>query len=130
MWNCDEIEATPNRDANGNGSSRAYVTRGSTADAKIGNFLNSNRVTMLPAVSAAGQTAPPFFVFKGARVPYRVMERNGKRVVQTFSEVLPRGALFSMREEGGGVDRKTLFCGPRTLFITFRTLPQMAVKYS
>ena len=70
----------------------------------MGNFLNQNRVTILPAVSASGHVAPPLFVFKGVRVPYRVVERSGHWVTETFSDYLPRHSVFGMRAEGGGVD--------------------------
>ena len=109
IWNCDETDATPQRDVNGNGSSGAYVTRNSTADAKMGNFLNQNRVTILAAVSASGHVAPPLFVFKGVRVPYRVVERRGHWVTETFSDYLPRHSVFRMRAEGGGVDTGNVF---------------------
>ena len=106
IWNCDETGATPGRDANGKQTSRVYVTRAGARDAKIGHFLSTNRVTMLPAVSADGKAVPPMFVFKGSRLPYRVLFQEGIKTVQTYTDCLPRGCIVSMRSEGGGVDTK------------------------
>ena len=64
IWNCDETGATPGRDANGKQNLRVYMTRAGSRDAKIGHFLNTNRVTILPAVSANGATTPPMFVLR------------------------------------------------------------------
>lgn len=38
IWNCDESGATPGRDANGKHSSRVYLNRSGSRDAKIGHF--------------------------------------------------------------------------------------------
>lgn len=61
-------------------------------------------MTMLPAVSAEGDIERPMLVFKGSRVPYRVLSENGRQVVQTYGDCLPRGYIVGMREQEGGVD--------------------------
>ena len=75
-------------------------------DAKIGHFLSTNRVTMLPAVSADGETVPLMFLFKGLRLPYRVVAQEGMKTVETYADCLPRGSIVSMRAAGGRVDTK------------------------
>ena len=64
IWNCDETGATPGCDANGTQNVRVHMTRAGSRDAKIGHFLNTNRVTILLAVSANGATTPPMFVLR------------------------------------------------------------------
>ena len=64
IWNCDEMGATPGRDANGKQNVRVCMTRAGSQDAKIGHFLNIKRVTILPAVSANGASTPPMFVLR------------------------------------------------------------------
>lgn len=76
---------------------RTYVTRGSATDAKIGNFLNANRVTMLPVINAEGYATPPLFGLKVVCVPYRAVLRNGIAVLQTFADYLPTHSVFALR---------------------------------
>lgn len=81
---------------------KARATRSGAHDARMGQFANDNRINMLPAVSATGDTAPPLLVFTGCKMPYG---QKGVRVfLQTFANDLPLKSLISMREAGGGVD--------------------------
>ena len=86
-----------------------YVTCAGALDAKIGHFINTTRVAMLPAVSAIGDAAPPLFVFKGRQLPYRQVIGNGRSSVETYADCLPPRALICMRERGGGVDTANFF---------------------
>jgi len=109
IWNCDETATTPGRDADGKQYSPAYVTRSGSTDVKLGQFVNNNRVTILPAVSASGEQSPALFVFKGVRVPYRSTRHDGVDVVQTYADFLPNESIISRRAEGGGVDGSNFF---------------------
>ena len=109
IWNCDECGMTPGKDANGASKQKAYVTRSGAHDAKMGQFANGNRFTMLPAVSATGDTAPPLFIFKRCKMPYRQVLQGGRVFLQTFADHLPSRSLISMREAGGGVDTANVF---------------------
>ena len=58
----------------------------------------------MPVISASGETAPPLFVFKGLRLPYRTFLRNGEVRTETSLSKLQCGALAAMREENRGID--------------------------
>lgn len=109
MWNLDESGATPGRDANGKDKRKVYMTRAGAKDAKIGSFLNSNRVTIMPVISAAGRMTSPLFVFRDKRLPYWVKITEGSEVVETFADHLPRQSLVSVREQLGGVDTHNFY---------------------
>lgn len=104
VWNLDETGGTPGKDISGASAPRRFLRRDGTRDVKVGDFMNVNRVTMMPVVSAAGDCGPTLFVFKGTNVPYRNVLRNGVVVTETYSTFLPRGAVVAMREKRGGVD--------------------------
>lgn len=95
IWNCDETGATPGRDANG----KAHNEAGGR-DAKVGNFVNTSHVTMLPSGSADGDQIPPMFIFKGRRLSSRVEIIGGKRIVETYNDCLSLGSVINMREQG------------------------------
>ena len=96
IWNCDECGNTPGKDAHGKENSRVYVTRAGARDAKIGHFINATRVTMVPAVSAFGDTAPPLFVFNGRQLPYCHVIDNVRSSVETYADCLPPRSLVCM----------------------------------
>ena len=106
IWNCDESCATPGRAAKGKQTSRVYVERAGAREAKIEHFLSTNMVTMLSAVNYADETVPLMLVFKGSRLPYRVVVQEGINTVQRYAGCLPRESIVSRRCEGGGVDIK------------------------
>ena len=67
-------------------------------------FVRASRITVVPVISAAGETGTPLFVFKGKRMPYRHVVVDGMVRVETYAQCLPRNACVAMREENGGVD--------------------------
>ena len=75
----------------------------------MGQLVNVNRVTMLPAVSCTGDTAPPLFVFKGFKRPYRQLMQGGSVFLQTIANYLPSRSFISMREVSDGVDSANFF---------------------
>jgi len=110
VWNLDETGGTPGKDVVGAIKERRYLRRERhQRDIIIPEFVSSSRATVMAVVSAAGDTAPPLFVFKGARLPYRVVEEAGKEVVQTYSTFLPRGSAVAMRDQNGGVDSENFY---------------------
>eukprot|EP00171_Calliarthron_tuberculosum_P006015 IDg6015t1 len=109
VWNLDETGATPDKDVNGRSSCRRFLDRRGLQDLKIAEFRRTHRVTMLPAISAAGSVAPPLFVFKGKKIPYREVLLGGKAVVQTYADLLPRHSLLACREDRGSVDSVNFF---------------------
>lgn len=61
VWNLDECEATPGKDLNARLGSKRFLRKDSGKDIKVASFLNLQRVTMMPAISASGNTALPLF---------------------------------------------------------------------
>ena len=45
-------------------------------------FWNSNCITIMLSVSAAGGIGPVFFVFKGIQMPWRKLDINGRHIVE------------------------------------------------
>lgn len=97
------------RDANERQNRKVYMTRAGAKNAKMGTFLHTNRATVMPVISASGRLASSLFVFKGKRLPYRVVSLNGFKVFETYADHLPKGSMVSMREENGGVDGKKFY---------------------
>lgn len=62
-------------------------------DLVIPDFENTNRVTVMAAVSAAGDVGPVLFVFKGTCLPWRKVDRNGDHVVEKISTFLTSNSL-------------------------------------
>ena len=104
IWNLDETGATPGKDANGKDNSRIYMTRAGAKDLRTGTILNTNRVTMMPMISASRDMGAPLFVFEGKRLHYCVSLNNGRSCVETYVDSLPRRSIVTMREEVGGVN--------------------------
>ena len=69
------------------------------------DFSYENRITMMPIINADGDCAPPLFVMKGKRVPYREVLQNGIVLPETPLSRLPRTSVLATREENGGVDK-------------------------
>ena len=76
IWNFDETGASAGRDANGKQNVRVYMTRAGSRDAKIGHFLNTNRVKILPAVSAKAATTPPMLVLRAFLFLTELLQRE------------------------------------------------------
>lgn len=109
IWNLDETGATPGKDVNGASSSRRYLTRGGGGDMRTAEFAAISRITMMPVISAAGDSGPTLFVFKGTRLPYRNVARGGHVVAETYADYLPRDAVISTRADHGGVNADNFF---------------------
>ena len=52
-------------------SRNAYLRRNAAKDINLPEFMRATRATVMPVVSAAGDTGPPLLVFRGARLPFR-----------------------------------------------------------
>ena len=104
IFNLDEAGTTPEKDITGIAAARRLMPRPGEKDVKMPQFKKLNRVTMMPIVSAAGEAAPPLFVFKGSRVPFRTVLRAGRIVDETPISNLPLRSTVALRQENGGVD--------------------------
>lgn len=109
IWNLDETGGTPGKDVVGNKKAKRVTRKQGDRDLKRPEMHRANRVTLMPVVSADGDTGPPLFVFKGVQLPYRKVLSDGNEVTQTYHSVLPRGSVVAMRERGGGVDGANFF---------------------
>lgn len=94
VWNLDESGCTK-----GAKHEKRFMRRGSPKDARIAEFVNAHRMTMMLSISAAGDIGPVLYVFDGARMPYRNVVENGLVRTQTLATHLPRGSLVTMRKE-------------------------------
>lgn len=88
IWNLDETERTPEKDISGACASRRFMRRNGITDAKMAEFANTNRSTMMPVVSAAGEAGPVLFVFEGSSLVR----------TETLADCLPRCAVVACRE--------------------------------
>lgn len=104
LWNLDESGATPGKDVDGRSACKRLMRRDGIKDLKVPQFLNTHRVTMMASISAAGNSGPPLFVFKGKKLPFRRVVRGGEEVYESLADVLPRHSVISAREKCGGVD--------------------------
>ena len=103
IFNLDEAGVTPDRDTNGRRSSKRFMARDQQCDMQLNEWLYSNRVTIMPIISASGEAGPPLFVFKD-KLPYRVSLVDGKKFVETPADKLPQEAVVCTRDSLGGVD--------------------------
>ena len=71
IFNLDESGVTPEKDIYGVTSSKRLMPRSGCKDLRTPEFRNLNRVTIMPVISASGSCAPPLFVFKAIKLPYR-----------------------------------------------------------
>lgn len=58
---------------------------------------------MMPGTSGSRDTAPPLLVFKGNLLQFRAVLNDGRRMLETLADLLPRKSVVRMREEGGEV---------------------------
>ena len=133
FWNLDETGTTPVKDTRGNFRQKHYIRRGGACEHRVPDFDHASRVTVLPVVSASGETGPPLFVFKGKCIPYRQVLVGGALRAETYTQYLPRSACVAVREECGGVDSANflnwakelvknmpdLTCGGRHVLLTY-----------
>lgn len=88
VWNCEETGSAPERDVTGRSKNRGYLYRRSKRDMKVSEFKNAYSVTMMPAVSAAGDFGLTLFVFKGKRLPYQRVLWGGVESTENYSSYL------------------------------------------
>lgn len=69
-------------------------------------FETVNRVTVLATISAAGDAVHPLLIFKGKRLPYRVLLLlpDGSETTESAASLLPPDSLLTTRPEIGGMD--------------------------
>lgn len=76
IWNLEESGVTPDRNLIGSIEARRIMLRHGDGDLKLPEFARSERVTRIAVVSAAGNSGPPIFVFKGVHLSYRRVDIN------------------------------------------------------
>ena len=108
IFNLDESGVTPERDLHGVTAAERLMPRSVCRDLCMPEFRNRHRVTIMPVLSASGETAPAIFMFKVLRLPYRTLLRNGEVITETPLSKLRSGSLAAMREENGGIDTARL----------------------
>ena len=118
IWNLDECGVTPGRDGEGDSARKHIVTRHGSRDFRSINIGYDKRVTIMPVISAAGETGPCLLVYKGNSFPYRFHVENGQEKIDTIAHHLPRRAVVAMRAEGGGVDSNN-FCEWTSSFVDY-----------
>ena len=63
-----------------------------------------NRITMMAVIFANGEPGRSMFVCKGKHLKVRTTVVDGKPVVETSADCLPRGSIVTMREKVSRVD--------------------------
>lgn len=110
IWNLDETGVSAGRYTAGKVRQPRFMPRDEPAtDIKKVGVSKTDRDTVMPCVSAAGDVAPVLFVFKGAQLPFREVRMHGQTRVETLSSHLPRVSVVAMRKEGGGVDGEVFY---------------------
>lgn len=84
IFNLDEIGVTPDKDLDGFCKRCRVFSCQETMELKNGEWAYMNRMTMMPVVSASGESGTPLFVLND-RIPYRNVIRNGG----VYTEVRP-----------------------------------------
>lgn len=96
---------------------------------KLPEFVRASRMTLMSVVSAASDSGPPLFVFKGKTLPYRDVIVDGVIVTQTYAEFLLRGSCVAVRQEGDGVDSQNFLHGQKFFVSSVRDLTSNGRKY-
>ena len=104
VWNCDETGVSPSKEMRGSVRKKRFLRRDSASDCVNAAFAYSNRITIMPSISASGLVRPTVWVFKGAILPVREIAINGRLEVQTLTSFLPANSLINIREDVAGVD--------------------------
>ena len=102
--NLDETGTTPDRDCNQTARTKVYNLRGVQPQQRSSQFVNVNRITMMSVIFANGEAGRSMFVCKGKHLKFRTTVVDGKPVVETLADCLPRGSIVTMRENVAGVD--------------------------
>ncbi len=76
---------------------------------RVAYFAALQRITMMPAETAAGEYSPTLFVFKGKALPYRNVARGSHPVAETYADYRPHDAVISMCEDRGDVHMDNLY---------------------
>lgn len=105
LANLDEAGATAEKEALGLASSKTFFPRGQSHQARILVFKNESRVTIMPDIFASGEMGRPMFVFKGTKLPHRVVERDSALYRESVVDCLPRRSIVTTREDLAGVDK-------------------------
>ena len=100
----DESAVTLEQDMHGMTSSKRLMPRSGCEDLRMPEFRNLNRVTSMSVICASGSCAPPLFVFKGIKLPYRAVLKDGCVTTETPISCLSVGSMSVAREENGGID--------------------------
>ena len=64
---------TPELDLHCVTASHRLMTRSGSGELRMPEFRNLHMVTIMTNISASGEFAPPLFIFKGTRLPYRTL---------------------------------------------------------
>ena len=102
--NLDETGTTPNRDCRQTARTKVYNLRGTPPQQRSPEFENVNRITLMSVIFANGVPGRSMFVCKGKHLKYRTSFVQGKPVLETLADCLPRGSIVTMRENVAGVD--------------------------
>ena len=73
--------------------------RSATEEHRILEFTDTDRVTSMPVISAAGDLGQMVFVFKGEKLPYLMILKKRKRDHRHTCEVSPKLGTCSQAEE-------------------------------
>ena len=60
-------------------------------------------------LSHDGDAGPTLYVFKGSGIPYRTVLKDVNSVVESVSDIMPRGALVTVRRHSAGVETTDVF---------------------
>lgn len=106
VFDLDETGITSGKDRDGGTRRKAIVPRGVRCHAKNVDFeKNLSRVSLIACVSATVDSILPLWIFKGKRLPYRVLSLSyGRNVWKSATILLPPDSLFATWPEVGGMD--------------------------
>ena len=113
IWNLDETGRNPGKYTTGVSYHRSFLRSSRFKDAKVADFVNTHRVTMMKCISTACDTGPTLFVFKGAKFPYRTVLCHGIESTETMSTFLSRYSVISMRGDIAGDDGEKFYAWRR-----------------
>ena len=109
VWNLDETGISPSREARGFAKLQRFGRRGTQMDCITPEFGYTNRVTIMPVVSASGTIGPSLWIFKGSQLPCRDVIVNGNKRIETLNSLLPSEALLKMEAEKPGVNSLSFY---------------------
>lgn len=103
IYSLDECGVTLEKDCAGRMCARCFMPvrqckQQRNTDQSMAEFSYKHRVTMMPCVSAAGDCAPPLFIFEGNRVYFDRVVVSGHVDNQQRTAKLPHDAIIATRE--------------------------------